>query len=94
MMQTPRPTNAERAEAHDRLITTLDEARDRAYAAAKILREPDDRTRSSVIGPKFPYRGETINALIDKATQALWEAHRLAAGDAYDYHAAAAKEIG
>lgn len=84
-----RPTNAERAEAHDRLIVLLDQARQLGYRAGRVLNEPEDRNRPTNAKPLFPYRGNKIERQIDVATEALWEAHRIAASDAYDYHAAA-----
>lgn len=89
-----KPTPGERADAHDRLIAALDEAGAAISAAHRILREPPDTRRSNDARPMFPFDGNDIYQLLNKASETLWAAHKIAAAAAYDYHAEARKAGG
>ena len=88
-MPAERPTDDERADACDRFV----EAEDRGHAAIRdmrlVLRERMERGQSGRTGPLFPWVGDQIDSLIDKAQEALWAAHKLVAIQGYDSRRAA-----
>lgn len=81
---TDRPTAADLADAADRLINALDEARAALTKASGILHERQERGGSGRSGPLFPFIGEDIYRHLDKAREALRAAHNLAAIQGYD----------
>ncbi len=91
MSAAERPTAAEKADAADRFIDALDRAHVALIEASTIMRERQPAGSWNSY-PLFSFIGDGLKSHIEKAREALWAAHRIAAVQGYEEHRRAKKE--